>query len=98
MTIFVPEIRFDMIQDRLNDGFLNIICSVEGVFQKPELVILVGNSYAELFDGGLGRFTGGRARLAVRADAAPVFCRAWPLPYALRERVDAELDAMLRAG
>ncbi|CAG4999694.1 unnamed protein product, partial [Parnassius apollo] len=38
-----PEMRFDMIQDRLNDGYLNIICSVEGVFPKPELVILVGN-------------------------------------------------------
>ncbi|CAG4985324.1 unnamed protein product [Parnassius apollo] len=43
MTIFVPETKFDMIQDRLNDGYLNIICSVEGVFPKPELVILVGN-------------------------------------------------------
>ncbi|XP_045763187.1 uncharacterized protein LOC123865971 isoform X2 [Maniola jurtina] len=43
MTIFVPETRFDMIQDRLNDGYLNIICSVEGVFPRPELVILAGN-------------------------------------------------------
>ncbi|XP_053600189.1 uncharacterized protein LOC128669402 [Plodia interpunctella] len=43
VTIFVPEKRFDMIQDRVNDGFLNIICSVEGVFPKPELVILAGN-------------------------------------------------------
>ncbi|XP_049888218.1 uncharacterized protein LOC126382405 isoform X2 [Pectinophora gossypiella] len=43
MTIFVPERRFDMIQDRLGDGYLNIICSAEGVFPKPELVILAGN-------------------------------------------------------
>ncbi|XP_045449994.1 uncharacterized protein LOC123658684 [Melitaea cinxia] len=28
----------------------------------------------------------------------PVFCRAWPLPYALRPQVDAELDGMLRAN
>ncbi|OWR49013.1 hypothetical protein KGM_200756 [Danaus plexippus plexippus] len=32
-----------MIQDRLSDGYLNIICSVEGVFPRPELVILAGN-------------------------------------------------------
>ncbi|KAJ8725250.1 hypothetical protein PYW07_016208 [Mythimna separata] len=43
MTIFVTETKFDMIQDRLNDKFLNIICSVEGVYPKPELGILVGN-------------------------------------------------------
>ncbi|XP_072942096.1 uncharacterized protein [Epargyreus clarus] len=57
MTIFVPETRFDMIQDRLQDGFLNIICSVEGVFPMPELVILAGNrplnakSSVKLIDG-----------------------------------------------
>ncbi|XP_063823684.1 uncharacterized protein K02A2.6-like [Ostrinia nubilalis] len=56
------------------------------------------NQFKELFDGGLGRYTGGLATLRVRAGAAPVFHRARPLPYALRERVDAELDAMLRAG
>ncbi|XP_050679926.1 uncharacterized protein LOC126975877 [Leptidea sinapis] len=43
MTIFVPEKRFDMIMDRLSDGYLNIICSVEGVFPQPELVIMAGN-------------------------------------------------------
>lgn len=54
--------------------------------------------YKDLFSGGLGRYTGGSASLRVRAGAAPVFQRARPLPYSLRERVDAELDAMLRAG
>ncbi|XP_047023263.1 uncharacterized protein LOC124632456 [Helicoverpa zea] len=43
MTIFVPETKFDMIQDRLDENYLNVICSVEGVFPKPELVILAGN-------------------------------------------------------
>ncbi|XP_028025999.1 uncharacterized protein LOC114239800 [Bombyx mandarina] len=43
MTIFVPERKFDMIQDRLDEDYLNIICAVEGVYPKPELNILVGN-------------------------------------------------------
>ncbi|XP_061724707.1 uncharacterized protein K02A2.6-like [Cydia pomonella] len=54
--------------------------------------------YKELFSGGLGRYNGGQATLRVREGAAPVFHRARPLAYALRERVDAELDAMLRDG
>ncbi|XP_041973004.1 uncharacterized protein LOC121728789 [Aricia agestis] len=43
MTIFVPEKKFDMVLDRLSDGFLNVICAVEGVFPKPELTILAGS-------------------------------------------------------
>lgn len=54
--------------------------------------------YKEVFSEGLGRYTGGKASLRVREGAQPVFHRARPLPYALRDRVDAELDAMLRAG
>ncbi|XP_061705624.1 uncharacterized protein K02A2.6-like [Cydia pomonella] len=52
--------------------------------------------YSEVFSGGLGRYLGGKATLRVREGATPVFRRARPMPYALRERVDAELDAMLR--
>ncbi|KAL0810732.1 hypothetical protein ABMA28_010054 [Loxostege sticticalis] len=58
---------------------------------------LLLDRYKELFDGGLGRYNGGRASLRVRDDAVPVFHRARPVPFALRERVDAELDAMLRS-
>ncbi|XP_063830254.1 uncharacterized protein K02A2.6-like [Ostrinia nubilalis] len=54
--------------------------------------------YKELFEEGLGRFTGCKATLRVRSGAAPVFCRPRALPYALRARVDAELDQMLAAG
>ncbi|XP_048006572.1 uncharacterized protein LOC125241909 [Leguminivora glycinivorella] len=54
--------------------------------------------YKELFEGGLGRYTGGKATLRLRPGTVPVFHRARPLPYALRARVDAELDAMLRDG
>lgn len=65
--------------------------------QNKELSKLL-DRYKELFTPGLGRFRGGAARLQVREGAAPVFCRARPVPYALRERVEAELDAMLRDG
>lgn len=62
-----------------------------------ELCTLI-DRYKELFSGGLGRFNGGKATLRVREGATPVFCRARPLPYALRDRVEAELDEMLRCG
>lgn len=65
---------------------------------RNDLVNFLINRYANLFDEKLGRFTGACAELRVRAGAEPVFCRARPLPYALRTRVDDELDAMLAEG
>ncbi|XP_047998337.1 uncharacterized protein K02A2.6-like [Leguminivora glycinivorella] len=69
-------------------------CQIES---NNELCKLL-DRYKELFSGGLGRFTGGKATLRVKEGAAPVYCRARPLPYALRDRVDHELDEMLRSG
>ncbi|XP_047994397.1 uncharacterized protein K02A2.6-like [Leguminivora glycinivorella] len=71
----------------------------------PTLIAVMGedayhflSTHESLFDGTLGRYTGGSVRLHVREGAGPVFCRARPVPFALRPRVDAELDAMLEAG
>ncbi|CAB3251438.1 unnamed protein product [Arctia plantaginis] len=68
------------------------------IHKVPDTVNSLLNRYKELFSGGLGRYTGGKATLRLREGARPVFCRARPLPYALRGPVDVELDAMLRAG
>lgn len=54
--------------------------------------------HEKLFDGTLGKYTGEEVKLYVRPGAQPIYCRARPVPYALFPRVDAELDAMLRAG
>lgn len=38
-----------MILDRLDGDLINIICAVEGVYPKPELVILAGNRLVLIF-------------------------------------------------
>ncbi|XP_026743672.1 uncharacterized protein K02A2.6-like [Trichoplusia ni] len=63
---------------------------VEGTNEEP--------IHDNLFDGTLGKYTGEEVKLCVRDGTEPVFCRARPVPYALLARVNAELDAMLRAG
>lgn len=84
------EIKIPPFQQSINYGqILN---------KKSDSVVVLLNRYKELFSGGLGRYTGGKATLQLREGATPVYCRARPLPYALKGQVDAELDAMLRAG
>lgn len=80
---------FHKLSERLEDNIK--------LGHNEKLSVLV-DRYKEVFAERLGRFRGGRARLQVREGAVPVFCRARPVPYALRERVEAELAAMLRAG
>lgn len=56
------------------------------------------SKYCDVFADGLGRFTGGTVSVTVREGARPVFMRARPLAYALREPVERALDQMVRDG
>lgn len=76
---------------------LSVNCITKN-FNKTDIVNCIISRHKSLFDGTLGRYNGGSVELSVRDGAQPVYCRARALPYALRERVDAELDSMLAAG
>ncbi|XP_063635203.1 uncharacterized protein LOC134805952 [Cydia splendana] len=56
------------------------------------------SEYCEVFEDGLGRFTGGTVGFRLREGAAPVFLRARPLAYALREPVERALDQLVADG
>ncbi|XP_026742280.1 uncharacterized protein K02A2.6-like [Trichoplusia ni] len=60
---------------------------------------IAGSSrYSKVFEDGLGRFTGGTVSIHVRPGSRPVFMRARPLAYALREPVERALDQLVRDG
>lgn len=50
--------------------------------------------YPKVFDSQPGHIIGFKASIVLRDGAVPVFCKARPVPYALRSAVDAELDKM----
>eukprot|EP00066_Takifugu_rubripes_P012215 XP_011601481.1 PREDICTED: uncharacterized protein K02A2.6-like [Takifugu rubripes] len=51
--------------------------------------------YGKVFKDELGRFKGPPAKIYVDKEAAPRFFKARPVPYAMRGRVEAELDRLL---
>ena len=55
-------------------------------------------SYSEVFKQGLGTTKGINAKLEVTNDAHPKFCKARPVPYALKSAVDEEYDRLEREG
>ena len=54
--------------------------------------------YNELFDSELGTLKGETAKIHVDPQAKPVFCRARPVPYAQRNKVEQELERLEKMG
>ena len=50
--------------------------------------------YREVFSEALGTITPYTAKLHVASDARPKFCKPRPVPFALRERVEQELERL----
>lgn len=71
-------------------------CFNNSVSESKLNVQSLSSRYCKVFSDGLGRYTGGEVSLRLRADARPVFLRARPLAYALREPVERALDQLLR--
>ena len=53
------------------------------------------DKYSTVFQGGLGKLQGFKAKIHVEPEAKPRFCRARSVPYAMREKVEAELKLKL---
>ncbi|XP_064464895.1 uncharacterized protein LOC135376222, partial [Ornithodoros turicata] len=54
--------------------------------------------YASVFSPGLGLIRGFQAKLVLKEGSLPVFCKARPVPYAIREPVREELKDLLADG
>ena len=61
---------------------------LEGILQKR----------AELFEEGLGTPQGTKAKIHVDPTATPIFHKARPVSYALREKIERDLEKLERAG
>ena len=54
--------------------------------------------HSEVFEGGLGTMKGFKAKIFVDPDATPRFTKARSVPYAFRDKVEAELDRLVTVG
>ena len=54
--------------------------------------------YGKLFSAGLGEFKDTYVKISLRENARPIFCKARPVPFALREKVDMALDRAVKDG
>ena len=55
----------------------------------------VVTKFPSLFSPGLGCYTGGTFSFVIDPTVTPKYCKSRPVPYALRSKVDQELDRLL---
>ena len=56
------------------------------------------NQYSEVFEEGLGTFTGPKAKIHVEVEAVPKFCKARAVPYAMKGKIEEELKRLQEEG
>ena len=61
-------------------------------------VTYLKQKFPDVFQEGIGTIKGFEASIRLEKDAAPIFCKPRPVPYALREAVEKELDRLEANG
>ena len=56
------------------------------------------SKYSDVFTPGLGKLRDVKAHIHVTSDAVPIFHKPRPVPYALRDGINAELDRLQDTG
>ena len=56
------------------------------------------HQYSAVFESGLGTLKGFTAKISIEPNARPRFCKARSVPYALREKVEEELQRLVAMG
>ena len=56
------------------------------------------DAHSQVFDDKLGKVQGVAAKLHIEPNIQPIFCRLRTVPYALRSKVEAELDRLEKEG
>ena len=68
-----------------------------GFVAKSKLDDLLGD-YATLFKDELGCFLGPKAHLSVDKSVTPIFCKARPVPFALKKDIEKQLEKSVNEG
>ena len=82
---WLQHIRFDW-------SCVNSVSTADAAAQE------VCDRHPDLFKEELGELNGTTAKIYIDSDARPRFCHARQVPYALKEKVDTEIERLVNAG
>ncbi|XP_053698835.1 uncharacterized protein K02A2.6-like [Sabethes cyaneus] len=94
---WMREMRID-----LNDVAYTDVHAVSAAAVSPKITNAAVRSlverYANLYDPSIGKIKGLSAKLVLKANTDPLYIKARPVPFSLREAVETELDILVQNG
>ena len=66
--------------------------------KSTDVSTMLKDRYAILFDESLGKLVNFKAKLYLKPNIKPLFMKARPVPYAMREKVEKELIRLEKEG
>ncbi|XP_070384740.1 uncharacterized protein [Dermacentor albipictus] len=87
----------------LQNAVQQLQCDVDNVQEGRQMVAAEAEKklkqlYGDVFEPGYGSIKGFTGSIRMKTDVHPTFCKARPVPYALREQVENELRDLEKAG
>lgn len=82
----------------LNQADLHMVEPISGNDKQTRWDLDLSEKFPELFSDGIGLAKNFVASITLKSDAKPVFRKARPIPFALRARVEDELNRMVNDG
>ena len=67
------------------------------VVQEPKLLTLQ-QKYNDVFEDKLGKCTKTKVSIHLKDDTKPIFCNARPIPFAVKQKVQDEIDRLVDLG
>ena len=89
---WLSQIRLDWPTILCDSGLYSVSDSVQRTLEE------LHKKYSSIFETKLGSIDGYKAHLHIQEDAKPIFCKARPVPFALRPAVERELTRMQSEG
>ena len=86
-----------ILQSNWFELFNIYVSEISAVYENESLKKILSD-YKEISKPELGTLKGVEITLHVDLDAKPCFCRACPVPYALKNRIEKELERLVSEG
>lgn len=73
----------------------NTVSQIDSVDERVKLLV---NKFSRVFSGEVGKIEGIQAKLHLKDDCQPVFCKPRIMPFAIQKKVEVELDSLVESG